>query len=655
MAQPPQDAQPKPVAVRFLPDDVTVHVPPGETILSAAQEAGVYISSICGGSGICGKCKVVVNQGEVDSQPTTLLQREEIQQNYVLACETTVQGDAEVFVPEETRLQTGRILIDEDAHRFGVLPSGMTSQAVLRYDTLVKKVYVEMSPPTMDDNVADHERLYSAIANQAAVDPDAMQTGYRLLQSLPKQLRDWDWQVTVTLARRGSTVELVQVERGDTRRRNFGVAVDIGTTTVVAHLVDLTTARTIDAEATYNSQMQYGEDYIARIMYAVQNDALDDMTRLVVDDVNDLINALSQRNEIALGDITCAMCAGNTAMLHFLLGIDPSRIRSEPYIPSANNIPPIRAAEAGIKISPRGILYCLPSVAAYIGSDITAGVAAIRLEQATELTLFIDIGTNGEVVLGNNEWLVSCSASAGPAFEGSGVRHGMRAARGAIEKLSITRDFEVTYETIEDEPPRGLCGSGLLDCIASLLRSGVVDRTGRIQEDVETDRVRPGSDGLEFVIAWKDETSLQTDLVITQADIQNLIRSKAAIYAAVSILVESLGLTMADIRKVYLAGGFGSYLDIDSAIILGMLPDMPRNRVQFAGNTCVAGAKMAILSSDAFDTIRKIAAEMTYFDLMNNPRYMDEFVQAQFLPHTNLEEFPSVSQELQMTHAEATS
>jgi len=655
MAQPPHDTQPKPVAVRFLPDDVTVRMPPGETILSAAQEAGVYISSICGGSGICGKCKVVVNQGEVDSQPTTLLQREEIQQNYVLACETTVQGDVEVFVPEETRLQTGRILIDEDAHRFGVLPSGMTAQAVLRYDTLVKKVYVEMSPPTMDDNVADHERLYNSIASQAAVDPDAMQTGYRLLQTLPQQLREWDWQVTVTLARRGSTVELVQIEPGDTRNRNFGVAVDIGTTTVVAHLVDLTTAKTVDAEATYNSQMQHGEDYIARIMYAVQNDALDDMTRLVVDDVNDLINALSQRNEIALGDITCAMCAGNTAMLHFLLGIDPSRIRSEPYIPSANNIPPIRAAEAGIKISPRGILYCLPSVAAYIGSDITAGVAAIRLDQATELTLFVDIGTNGEVVLGNNEWMVSCSASAGPAFEGSGVRHGMRAARGAIEKLNISKDFEVTYETIEDEPPRGLCGSGLLDCIASLLRSGVVDRTGRIQDDVKTDRVRQGSDGLEFVIAWKDETSLQTDLVITQADIQNLIRSKAAIYAAVSILVESLGLTMADIRKVYLAGGFGSYLDIDSAIVLGMLPDMPRNRVQFAGNTCIAGAKMAILSNDAFDTVRKIAAEMTYFDLMNNPRYMDEFVQAQFLPHTNLEEFPSVSQLLQMAHAEAAS
>lgn len=646
MPEPRSRKPTKLVSVRFLPDDETILVPPGDTILAAAQQAGVYISSICGGTGICGKCKVIVNEGKVHSKPTPLLEREEIQRNCVLACETTIEGDVEILVPDETRLEAGRILIDEDAHRLGVLPSGVPAGAIVKHDPLVRKVYVEMDPPTTEDNEGDHERLYAAIANQAGIDAATMQTSLRLLKALPTQLRNADWHVTAALAHRGATTELLQIEPGNRTDRNFGIVLDVGTTTVVAHLVDMATSKTIDADATYNSQMQYGEDYITRIMYAVRNNARDEMAQLVVDDINDLIRTLTQRTEVDAREITSVSCAGNTAMIHLLLGLDPSRIRSAPYIPSANVIPPLRAAEVGIEINLRGVLYCLPSVAAYIGSDIAAGAVAIGLHRAKEISLFIDIGTNGEVVLGNREWMVSCSASAGPAFEGSGVRHGMHAARGAIEKLSISGDFEVTYQAIDDRPPRGLCGSGLLDCIAAMLRVGVIDRTGRIQEDAGTNRVRTGSDGLEFVIAWQEATALQTDLVITQVDLENLIRSKAAIYAAMSILVESLGLSVTDVHRVYLAGGFGNYLDIDNAITIGMLPDMARDQIQFVGNTSVTGAKMALLSNEALETMHQVAADMTYFDLMGNPGYMDEFVQAQFLPHTNFEEFPSVVQNL---------
>lgn len=626
-----------------MPDDVIVRVEPGMTVMAVAQKAGVSLTNICGGGGICGKCKVIVDVGILEIKPTSMLTPEEVKQNYVLACETIVRGPAQISIPEETRPQKGRILIDEEAHRFGVLPRRAADQTPLRHDVLVRKVHVAMAEPTMEDGTADHDRLHDAIATATGEDVRTMQTGFRLLKSLPRQLRDWRWEVTATLAHRGATLELADIEPGDESNSNYGVVVDVGTTTVVAHLVHLPSARTVDAEATYNSQMSYGEDYIARIIHSVRNSALAEMSRLIVDDVNELISVLAERNAIGLGDVTCVVCAGNTPMIHFLLGLAPGSIRSQPYVPSISAVPPIRAGEAGVKINPRGMLYCLPSVVAFVGSDITAGVAAIGLHEADKLSLLIDIGTNGEVVLGNREWMMCCSASAGPAFEGSGVRHGMRAAHGAIERMRISASLEVTYDTVGDTRPRGLCGSGLLDCVAEMFRAGVIDRTGRIQSDLDTDRVRQDSEGLQFVIEWAENTDLQTDLVITQADIENLIRSKAAIYAAVSVLVESIGLSIGGIETLYLAGGFGSYLDVGSAIAVGMLPDLPHERVQFVGNTCIAGAKMALLSHEMYERIRDIAASMSYMDMMSNPKYMDEFVQALFLPHTNLDEFPSAA------------
>ena len=419
---------------------------------------------------------------------------------------------------------------------------------------------------------------------------------------------------------------------------------DVGTTTIVIQLVDLNTCRTVDAEARYNSQMQYGEDYIARIMYAREHNAFELMQTTVVGDINKLINVLVGRNKVDLHDIVGVICSGNTAMIHFLLGLDATRIQRTPYVPSANQVPPIRAAQVGIRINGRGLLYTLPSVGAYVGSDITAGVMAVRFDHIDDLSLYVDIGTNGEVVLGKDEWLVCCSASAGPAFEGSGVRHGMRASRGAIERLTISPEGVSEFTTIGGLPARGLCGSGLLDALAELLRAGILDRRGDLRRDAPN--VREGQDGLEFVIAERDRTRLETDLVLTQADIRNLMRSKAAIYAAVRTLLDSLDLATDAIRQVFLAGGFGNYLDVRNAITIGMLPDLPAERIHFVGNGSVTGAKMALVSEEAMATAVRLASRMTYFDLMQNARFMDEFVAANFLPHTHVEQFPSVLKEL---------
>lgn len=634
------------VKVHFLPNDITVELESGKTIFEAAHKARIYICSVCGGEGTCGKCKVILKKGPIDTKPTALLRHDEIEKNYILACQTKALGDVQIFIPEETRLERSKILVGEEGLQAGLLALTKTDSSVFLIEPLVQKVFLELESPTMDDNIADHERLYTAINMKTNTNTDRMQTGYRILKRLPAVLRESDWKVTATLAHRGSTTEVVEIQNGDTSRNNFGVAIDVGTTTVVAHLVDLAAFNTLDSEATYNSQIEFGEDYIQRIMYGEQNDAFGEIHDTIIKDINNLISTLVRRNFINLQDITSVVCAGNTAMMHFLLELDPTRIRREPYIPSANFIPPIRASEVGIKINARGLLYALPSVGAYVGADITAGATALRLDLAEELSLFIDVGTNGEVVLGNKEWMVCCSASAGPSFEGSGVNNGMRAAKGAIEKLNVTKDFDVEYKTIGDVPPRGICGSGLLDCIASLLRSGAINKSGNFNTGLKTDRLRKTEDGYEFVLVNREDAGIDADIVITQADITHLIRSKAAIYAAISTLLDAMNMGVDTIKHVYLAGGFGNYLDVRSAITIGMLPDMPVSNVKFVGNTCVAGAKLSILSKEAFLTAQQIASKMTYFDLMSNTKFMEKFMSANFLPHTNMDEFPSVYEEL---------
>jgi len=636
LAKTPQDDHGKKYLIRFEPSGLKIEVPAGTVLIEAAHKAGIYLSSICGGDGYCGKCKVIIDRGQFQSRPTTLLTQDEIRENVVLACQTKVLSDITITVPKSHTLETSQILMDSDAHRFSELPSEVRA-GLFEFDPKVRKIYVEMSPPTVHDHTADHERLYVAIREQIEV--PIMQTGFRILQKLPKVLQNSGYKVTATIGRRGECTELIEVEEGDHRRKNYAVAVDLGTTTVVAHLVDLTNTATIDTEATYNSQMSFGDDYIRRIIYAEENNAFDEMQNRIVNDVNSLVVTLASRQKVDLQDITMVICAGNTAMVHFLLNLDPTRIRREPYIASASFVPAIRAAEVGVQINKRGLLYCLPSVAAYVGSDIVAGVLTTRIFTKKGISLFADIGTNGEVVLGNRDWLVCASSSAGPAFEGSGVKHGMRAGAGAIEKLDILEDGAVEYRAIADKHPVGICGSGLLDTLAELFTNGIIDRAGRFKGDGQAG-ITEGSEGLQFQLVPPDGE--HHEIVITQADIDNLVRSKAGVFAAIRVLMESTQTKVEDLEVVCLAGGFGSFLDVRQAVTIGMLPDVPQEKIQFVGNTSIAGAKTVLLSRKAMSTAEKIANSMTYFDLMSHTGYMDEFVSACFLPHTDLSLFPSV-------------
>jgi uncharacterized 2Fe-2S/4Fe-4S cluster protein (DUF4445 family) len=631
------DGKPKKCTVSFEPSGLKTEVPAGAILLEAARKAGVYLSSVCGGDGYCGKCKVNIDEGQSESKPTTLLTPDETRENVVLACQTKILSDMTITVPKFHTLETSQILMDSDAHRFSQL-AGEVQEGVFEFDPLIQKLAIEMSEPTVHDHTADHERLYVAIREQ--IDAPIMQTGFRILQGLSKVLRITNYQVAVTVGRRNGTVEVIEVEPSKRCSTNFAVAVDLGTTTVVAHLRDLTNAKTIGTEAIYNSQINFGEDYIRRIIYAEEHNAFDEMQNRIVHDVNNLIVTLAARQKIHMHDITAVICSGNTAMVHFLLNLDSTRIRREPYVASASFVPPIRAAEVGIQINKRGLLYCLPSVAAYVGSDIVAGVLTTRIYTKKVVSLFVDIGTNGEVVLGNRDWLVCASSSAGPAFEGSGVKHGMRAGAGAIEKLNIAPDGSIEFKTIGDKHPAGICGSGLLDTIAELFTNGIIDRTGRFIAN-EDPRFTEGDDGPQFQLV--PPANEHQEIVITQADIDNLVRSKAGVFAAIRVLMNSTQTKVEDIDAIYIAGGFGNFMNVQQAVTVGMLPDVPVEKIQFVGNTSIAGAKTVLMSRKALETAEEIANSMTYFDLMSHSGYMDEFVRASFLPHTDLSLFPSVA------------
>lgn len=635
--------------VTFYPDNKTVDAEKGKTILSAAISAGVYINFSCGGDGVCGRCKVIIKSGQVIAQPTGRVTLGERKQGVYLACLAAVQSDLEVEVPLESRLALEELSQEDlDLRLKGVYseaeevePSkSILGEEIFVHSPLATKLYLELPTPTLEDKISDLERLYRQI--RRIQDIPIMQTGLANIRRLGELLRSADWKITATLGKRNGTAEIVLIEPGDTSQKNFGLAFDIGTTTISGQLVDLNNKRVLGTKATYNKQATFGSDVITRIIYARKLDGLEQLHHAVIDCMNQMIHDLIREHDVDLNNVNCILCAGNTTMVHLLLRVDPTYIRREPYVPTASFVPTIRAGEAGIKINPRGLLSCVAGVSSYVGGDVTAGVLSCGLDDEKDLSILIDIGTNGEVVLGNRDFLISASASAGPAFEGSGVSCGMRASRGAIQKVKIMApDFKVNYNTIGTAKPCGICGSGYIDIISQMLGVGILDKDGKIKA-AQNKRIRIGEEGKEFILVFKEEADSVSDIVVTESDIENIKRAKAAIYSAASNLVRHMNLDFTQIKKFFIAGGFGTYLDIENAIRIGLLPDLDRRRFIFVGNSSIAGARQILLSYEAMKKANDIAKKITYFELSVDAGYMDEYMAALFFPHTDLSRFPSV-------------
>jgi uncharacterized 2Fe-2S/4Fe-4S cluster protein (DUF4445 family) len=631
--------------ITFMPDNVAVTVDDNTNLFKAVKSAGVYVLSSCGGKGNCGKCKVVVKEGAVEpGKSRSYLSAEEIERGYVLACHTRVKGSLVVEIPQESRMQA-RHKIATGANMDELIKLMKSAGGCL--ESRISRVYLEIDPPTIDDNIADYERLRRAV-DKEGFNATHLHMSHMMLSKLAHVLREGNWKVTVSLFNVTAVLEVLDIFPGDARSTRYGAAVDIGTTTVVVYLVDLSNGHIIGMASTYNSQVKCGDDVITRIVYATERNGLKELQDLAVSNINTLLADLAEKNNIPPGMIDYMVVAGNTTMMHLFYGIDPQHIREEPYIPTATFFPIIRGKSVGFQFDPQTIIYSMPNVASYVGGDITSGIMVSQIHKQEAVSLFIDIGTNGEIVLGNKEWLVTAACSAGPAFEGSGIKFGMRAMEGAIEEVEIDpKTHEVNFRVIGDVKPIGVCGSGMIDALAEMYLSGVIDQKGKIREEIGSKRIRRGESGLEYVLAWRVESAINKEIVLTEVDLDNLIRAKGAIYAGFATLLSHMGMGFHDIEKLYIAGGFGRYIDVERAITIGMLPDLPVEKFQFLGNTSIMGAYYALLCDRLRHEAEEIAKKMTYVELSVSRSFMDEYMSALFLPHTNLDAFPTVKKELE--------
>jgi len=654
---------PEPIhQVTFQPDNITVDVyRHGENLLRVAMAAGVHINASCGGNGTCGKCKVIIDQGKVESEHSEKLSDEQWQQGYRLACRTQVIDDLTITIPPESRIDNSALKRKTGGQRHILKARDLNTLVQgLSINPAVFKCYLELPPPTADDNMSDLGRLMREIKKSYKY--DRISTDFHLLRRLSQVLRQADWKVTVTLVYNPKGFKLIDLEPGDTTKDNYSIIIDVGTTTVKGQLLNLEECRiahsnTTDTDsenlcaedARYNSQVGFGEDVISRIVHSQKKGGLEALQQAVVADINEIIAHLLESAGIRNDQISHLVLAGNTTMTQLLLGIDPKYIREDPYVPTANFFPPVRALEIGINLPDYIHIYTFPLVSSYVGGDIVAGVLGSGIFQRDELTLFIDVGTNGEIVLGNCDWLVCTSCSAGPAFEGGGVKNGMRASQGAIEQVRINPEtFEPMVITIGNQKPLGICGSGLIDAAAEFLLTGIIEPNGKFDRTLKTSRVREGDNGWEFVLVSAEQAAEGIgDIVLTEGDIDNLIRTKGAIYAGCRILLESVGLSFNDLDRVIIAGGFGQFINLERAIFIGLLPELSTDKFMFVGNGALLGARLVSFSREMMKDAQRVSDMMTNIELANNMKFMDEYVAALFLPHTDTNAFPGVMKMLE--------
>jgi len=617
--------------VTIMPENITVSVPEGASLLSAAKKAGIDIESPCGGRGTCGKCAVILLSGEVSED--CYFKQGPDGYNLILSCQTKVNSDMVIEVPAFSRLTRHEVLLSNKSKAFA---TDMAYFENSKINPICKKIHVVLNEPDLSDSMSDFERLKLSLYKDYGIENIGI--SFNCIRKLPDCIRKGGWKATLTVVYYQGKWEIINIEPGQSLKPALGFAVDIGTTTVAVNLLNLQNGKIIDSVGTYNKQATYGSDVISRIIYCDETpNGLELLQDAVIDTINELIDSILKKWNIDKDDVTAMVCAGNTVMTHLFLKMTPTYIRLEPYIPGASKYPVVRAKDLGLSMNPDSPIVTLPSVASYVGGDITAGVLSTMLTRSEKLTLFIDIGTNGELVLGNSDWMVTCSCSAGPAFEGSGISCGMRAMDGAIDLIDINHDnFEVTVRTIGNKKPLGICGSGLIHSLSEMVDAGIIDRAGKIIGRANCRRIRKGNEGLEYVLCFKEESGTGSDIVITESDIKNLIRAKGAIFAGIRTMLQQVELDMDSIDRVYIAGGFGNYINITDAISIGLLPDLPPEKFKYVGNSSLQGAMIVLLSQQALDEAEDIADKMTYIELSIGNKFMDEFISALFIPHTDL-------------------
>jgi uncharacterized 2Fe-2S/4Fe-4S cluster protein (DUF4445 family) len=614
--------------VVFEPYGKRVVVQRDSTILDAAQAGGLDLRSTCGGKGECGKCRVIIEKGTINPSQfhdEMFLSSEERLQGYHIACQTEILGDLLVDVPLESRLENQRILSD------AVIPKIELYPRIIKV-FLDQGILGERSKEPLDIVEAFMKKI-----------PDAVQVIDSTDRSIAGLL-DLHGGLTVTAIREDDAMKIVQVEPGDVPEGIYGVAADIGTTKVVTYLVKLSNGSIIDVASDYNAQLPYGEDLISRIDYAVsKNDGLNVLQKAVVNTINGLVKLLTDRNQIDPSSILDFCVAGNTVMTYLLAGLDPKPLNYSRTVVSRTPVS-VQAEEFDFMAGGNARVYCMPSVSRWLGGDTVANILAAGLFESEKTSILVDMGTNGEIVVGSRGWLFSTSCASGPAFEGYEIRFGMRSVEGAIEKVKIDpASFKAECSLIggPEKKPRGICGSGIIDLAAEMFTTGILSSQGKIQE-IDCPLVRSGPDGMEYVVVPAHETDLRKDITLTQKDIDKFLDSKAATCAAISVLMRKVGLTISDVEVLYLSGAFGHYIDTKNAVVIGVFPEFPRASIVRLGNGSIAGAYLGLLSLRQRAKAVEIAKTMTYWDLVDDPLFTDEYYEALRLPG-KLELFPTVT------------
>lgn len=617
------------VLVTVEPEGRKIRSKEGVILLDALAASGVSVRSECGGRGACGKCKVFVTEktriNEVTDQEKLVLTREETAHNMRLACQVRLEGNLTVMIPVKSRVRQRRIQV-----------AGV--DVALELSPAVQKLRAQPSLPSLLDTKTYSELLLSFL--EETYDLQGLTIGYEALKKLPKALNTSQQDVTATV---WNSLEVIDVEAGDTTQQVYGLAVDIGTSKIVGQLVSLDDGQVVATSSMENPQIIHGEDVISRITFASENEAgLTQLQSIVLDGINIVASRVCEQAGVHTTHLYEMTLVGNSAMHHILLHIPPLSLALAPYVPTVKSSLNLRPKILDLRMNNGGNIHLLPLVAGFVGADNIAGILSTRIHKSKELSLLIDIGTNTEVNLGNSEGLLCCSCASGPAFEGAHIRDGMKAVQGAIERVSIdANDHTVHFDVIGGGKPVGICGSAMIDILAEMFRHNFVDRTGRINEKAPTKRIRKANASLEFVVAWREETDKDEDIVITQGDIRELQLAKAAIYAGCSILMKQRVVSHEAIEKIYLAGAFGNYIDSENAKVIGIIPDVPTENVVFVGNSALSGARMALLSTEMRREAIDLSQQLTYVELGAASNFNEELISATYLPHKDLTRFPS--------------
>ncbi|MHA1834414.1 MAG: ASKHA domain-containing protein, partial [Candidatus Baldrarchaeia archaeon] len=626
---------PRKVQIVFEPDGLKSNVNPGVTILEAAKICGIKIRSECGGHGFCGKCKVIAKTPEgltsLSEREKELLSDQEIKKGYRLACQAYIKGNTVIYVPEESRITKRKTLIEGVMQEVEISP-------------LVEKFYIIIPKPSLQDLRTDFDRMIESLKD--IYNLESLEIPLELLKTLPLKLRDANWKVTATIWNRK---RIISVEPGNTTQKLYGIAIDIGTSKIIGYLVDLLSGKVVATRFIENPQIIYGEDIISRISHVMKNpQTLEEIHSLAIKAINEIILKCCEKAGIEQTDIYEAVVVGNTAMHHFFLNINPKYLALSPYVPAIGNSVNVEARELKINICPHGNVHVLPVIAGFVGADAVGDILATKIFEAEKICLTIDIGTNTEIVLGNKDELFTTSCASGPAFEGMHITHGMKAVEGAIEKVRIDPEtFEVHYETIGNTEPVGICGSAMVDIVAEMLKTGLIDRTGKFKVNKSAKRFQKVNNEYVFVIAKPNETRSGTPIIVTQKDIREIQLAKAAIHTGCSILMRKRGVSTGLIDKIFVAGAFGNYLNIENSIIIGLLPDVPSSKVKFVGNAAGSGAIMSLISKKEREKAKEIAKRTKYIELAIDPSFHMELAASMYLPHKNLDKFPTVKKLLE--------